>query len=33
VRVTDVTFVSVRTGARDTLAKREMNSITSRIVM
>jgi hypothetical protein len=33
VRVTDVTFVFVRTGARDTLAKRAMKSTTSPAVM
>ena len=30
---TDVTFTPVRTGARDTLAKRSMNSVTSGTVM
>jgi hypothetical protein len=30
---TDVTFTPVRTGARETLAKRSMNSITSAMVM
>jgi hypothetical protein len=33
VRNTDLTFVPVRTGARETVAKRPMNSITSGIVM
>ena len=33
VRLTDVTVVCGRTGAADTIAKREMNSITSPIVM
>ena len=32
-RRTDVTFVPVRTGARETAAKRSMNSVTSPIVM
>jgi hypothetical protein len=32
VRRTDVTFTPVRTGARETLAKRSMNSVTSPIV-
>ena len=33
VRVTEVTVVFVRTGTLDTTAKREMKSITSRIVI
>jgi hypothetical protein len=32
-RRTDVTFTPVRTGARDTLAKRSMNSVTSPLVI
>ena len=33
VRRTDVTFVPVRTGAREAVAKRSMNSVTSPTVM
>jgi hypothetical protein len=33
VRRTDVTFAPVRTGARETVAKRSMNSVTSPTVM
>jgi len=33
MRRTDVTFVPVRMGAPETLAKRSMNSVTSAIVM
>ena len=33
VRRTDVTAVPVRTGARETAAKRSMNSVTSPMVM